>query len=270
MAAALATSCLLGSAPARAQVTSEPSAVVFPDPAKFAHGLFTEGEFGTVRFFGRAGEEISQGFAVGARLGYDIFRFFAIQAHLLGSTHQTQGDTPTAGQLMQVYQGTVEGKLTLRLVQWSFFAEGGLGAARMSTQLAVRPRAGAISNRLHRRRRRRRRLPLPVPSLLDRLAGRLLLAETRHRQLGPDHHPLPEVHVLMRGALLVAAVPLLMAVACETVDLGEPPSDINACRPSQAVLHRPRSGPTSSPRITAACTVTIRPATARWRPTRST
>jgi hypothetical protein len=135
MAAALATSWLLGIAPARAQVTSEPSAVVFPDPSKFAHGLFTEGEFGTVRFFGRAGEEISQGFAVGARLGYDIFRFFAIQAHLLGSTHQTQGDTPTAGQLMQVYQGTVEGKLTLRLVQWSFFAEGGLGAARMSTNL---------------------------------------------------------------------------------------------------------------------------------------
>ena len=135
MAAALATSWLLGSAPARAQVTSEPSAVIFPDPNKFASGLFTEGEFGTVRFFGRAGDEISQGFAVGARLGYDIFRFFAIQAHLLGSTHQTQGDTPTAGQLMQVYQGTVEGKLTLRLVQWSFFAEGGLGAARMSSNL---------------------------------------------------------------------------------------------------------------------------------------
>ena len=37
----------------------------------------------------------------------------------------------------------------------------------------------------------------------------------------------------MRRALLVAAVPLLMAVACETVDLGQPPSDINACRPSQ-------------------------------------
>jgi len=38
----------------------------------------------------------------------------------------------------------------------------------------------------------------------------------------------------MRRALLVAAVPLLLAVACETVDLGQPPSDINACRPSQA------------------------------------
>ena len=37
----------------------------------------------------------------------------------------------------------------------------------------------------------------------------------------------------MRGVRLVAAVPLLMAVACDKVDLGQPPSDINACRPSQ-------------------------------------
>jgi hypothetical protein len=135
MAAALATSLMVGGAPARAQVTSEPSAVVFPDPAKFAHGFFTEGEFGVLWFTGRASDEVAPGFAVGARMGYDLFRFFAIQFHLLGSTHQTQGDTPTAGQLLQTYQGTVEGKLTLRLVQWSFFAEGGLGAARMSSNL---------------------------------------------------------------------------------------------------------------------------------------
>jgi opacity protein-like surface antigen len=135
MAAALATSFMVGGAPARAQVTSEPSAVVFPDPAKFAHGFFTEGEFGVLWFTGRASDEVAPGFAVGARMGYDLFRFFAIQFHLLGSTHQTQGDTPTAGQLLQTYQGTVEGKLTLRLVQWSFFAEGGLGAARMSSNL---------------------------------------------------------------------------------------------------------------------------------------
>ena len=135
MAAALATSWMLGGTPAHAQVTSEPSAVVFPDPTKFAHGFFTEGEFGVLSFTGRASEEISPGFAVGARAGYDIFSFFAVQLHLQGSTHQSQGDTPIAGQLLQVYQGTVEGKLTLRLVQWSFFVEGGLGAARMSSNL---------------------------------------------------------------------------------------------------------------------------------------
>src|SRR5262245_21080855 len=135
MAAALATSWMIGGAPVVAQVTSEPSAVVFPDPTKFAYGLFTEGEFGGVGFLGPAGNEIAPGFALGARVGYDIFRFFALQAHLMGSTHPTQGDTPLAGQLLQVYQGLIEGKLTLRLVQMSFFVEGGFGAARMSTNI---------------------------------------------------------------------------------------------------------------------------------------
>jgi hypothetical protein len=134
-AAALATSWLFSGAPARAQVTSEPSAVVFPDPTKFAHGLYTEGEFGGLWFNGPASSEIAPGFAVGARVGYDIFRFFAIQAHMMGSTHQTQGDTALAGQLLQMYQGTLEGKLTFRWVRVSFFLEGGLGAARMSTNL---------------------------------------------------------------------------------------------------------------------------------------
>jgi hypothetical protein len=135
MAAALATSWGFGAAPVRAQVTSEPSAVVFPDPEKFAHGFFTEGEFGVQWFNGAASSEIGPGFAVGARAGYDIFRFLAVQVHLRGSTHQSQGDTPIAGQLLQLYQGRLEGKATLRLVQWSFFAEGGLGAARMSSNL---------------------------------------------------------------------------------------------------------------------------------------
>jgi len=135
MAAAVATSWLFGAAPVRAQVTSEPSAVVFPDPAKFAHGLYTEGEFGGLWFNGPAGSAVGAGFAVGARVGYDIFNFFAVQAHVVGSTHQTQGDSAIAGQLLQMYQGTVEGKLTLRLVQWSFFAEGGLGVARLSSNL---------------------------------------------------------------------------------------------------------------------------------------
>lgn len=133
--ATLAAAGLLASTPARAQVTSAPSAVIFPDPTKFAHGFYTEGEVGAVSFFGRASTYVSPGFAVGARFGYDIFRFFAVQAHLLGSTHETRGDTPVAGQLLQTYQGTLEGKLTLRFSQLSIFGEGGLGAARMSTNI---------------------------------------------------------------------------------------------------------------------------------------
>jgi hypothetical protein len=143
--AALATSWLLaGASAARAQVTAEPSAVVFPDPAKFAHGLFIEGEVGAVAFFGKAGDAVSPGFAVGARVGYDVFRWLALQAHFLGSTHQVSGDSPLSGQLIQTYQGLAEGKLTYRFGQTSLFGEGGMGVERLSTNalyaLGVEPR----------------------------------------------------------------------------------------------------------------------------------
>ncbi len=135
LGALLATSWLLAGGAARAQVTSEPTAAVFPDPAKFAHGLYTEGEVGAVVFSGKAGDVVGPGFAVGARLGYDLVRFFAVEGRLLGSTHETQGDSLVAGQLLQTYQATVEGKLTLRFTQASIFAQGGAGAARMSSNL---------------------------------------------------------------------------------------------------------------------------------------
>jgi hypothetical protein len=138
---------------ARAQVTAEPSAVVFPDPAKFAHGLYTEGEVGAVTFFGAAGADVAPGFAVGTRIGYDLFRWFAVQAHFLGSTHAIRGSrsvmgldangntitvvqpNPQAGQLLQTYQAIAEGKLTLRFGQTSLFAEGGAGLERLSTNV---------------------------------------------------------------------------------------------------------------------------------------
>ena len=133
--AVLATSWLSSSTPAHAQVTSEPNAVIFPDPAKFARGFYTEGEVGALVFMGRVADDVGPGFAIGGRFGYDIFRWFAVQAHLLGSTHEMRGDTPVSGQLLQTYQAMLEGKLTLRFRQTSLFAEGGFGAARMSTNV---------------------------------------------------------------------------------------------------------------------------------------
>jgi hypothetical protein len=133
--AALATSVWFATARASAQVTTEPAAAIFPDPAKFARGLYTEGEIGGVAFFGRAAEAVGPGFAIGTRVGYDINRFVAAQVHVLGSTHETKGDGPLAGQLIQTYQGMVEGKATLRFGQTSLFAEGGIGVTRFSTNL---------------------------------------------------------------------------------------------------------------------------------------
>jgi len=139
--------------PVKAQVTAEPSAVIFPDPAKFARGLYTEGEVGAVSFFGPAGANVAPGFAVGTRVGYDLFRWLAVQAHFLGSTHSIRGSrtvmgldamgqptpvlqpNPQAGQLLQTYQAIAEGKLTIRFGQTSLFAEGGAGLERLSTNV---------------------------------------------------------------------------------------------------------------------------------------
>jgi hypothetical protein len=122
--------------PARAQVTKEPDAAIFPDPKKFASGFFTEGEIGGVAFLGPAGDNVGAGPAIGARFGYDIFRFFAVQLHGLGSTHLTKANGhPQGDQLLQTYQATVEGKLTLRFGQLSLFGEGGVGLLKLSTNI---------------------------------------------------------------------------------------------------------------------------------------
>jgi hypothetical protein len=120
---------------ARAQITEEPPPP-FPDPAKFAHGFYTDGEIGAVTFVGKAGDKLGTGIALGARLGYDLLRFVALQLHVLGSTHQGSfPGTPENDQLLQVYQGTAELKLTFTLRQLSIYGYGAGGLARMSSNL---------------------------------------------------------------------------------------------------------------------------------------
>jgi opacity protein-like surface antigen len=136
LAIAIAASSWLAPGHAGAQVTDEPNPVIFPDPSKFARGLYTEGELGSVVLFGPAGGKVGPGFAIGTRLGYDLNRLFAVQLHALGSTHQTSfPGMPQDDQLLQLYQGTVEAKATIRFGQTSVFVEGGLGAARLSSNL---------------------------------------------------------------------------------------------------------------------------------------
>ena len=70
-----------------------------------------------------------------------------------------------------------------------------------------------------------------------------------------DHH-VPEVHVLMRALAARGRVPRCRRVGCETVDLGKPPADINACRPSQEFFIDEIWPNFLAKEATAACTVT--------------
>jgi hypothetical protein len=131
----LALLLLLPAGAAFAQVTSEPESP-HPDPSKFARGLYGEAEVGTLIFIGDAGGPLGAGAGIGARLGYDLFRWVALQVHLFGSTHTTDfPGMPQSGQLLQLYQGTVELKLTLRHKQVAAALMGGGGLARLSSNL---------------------------------------------------------------------------------------------------------------------------------------
>jgi hypothetical protein len=122
-------------AAAHAQITDEP-APAFPDPAKFAHGIYADGEIGAVTPLGKAGDKVSPGIAIGARMGWDIFRWVAVQAHVLGSTHEASFDNmPQSGQLLQLYQMLGELKLTYTFRRLSLYASGGAGLVKQSSNL---------------------------------------------------------------------------------------------------------------------------------------
>jgi hypothetical protein len=126
---------LMSVAPARAQVIGEP-VDPYPDPHKFARGFFGDAEAGAVVFLGGAEKSLGTGMAVGARFGFDILPWVAVQLHGAGSTHVTRfAGRPQDGQLLQIYQGTAELKLALPLGQWSIAAFGGGGMARLSSNL---------------------------------------------------------------------------------------------------------------------------------------
>src|SRR5689334_7178275 len=116
---------------AKGQITHEPVSP-YPDPDKFARGIYGDAEIGTLVFIGDAGSSLGAGAVVGARLGYDIFRWVALQVHAVGSTHTTSfPGQPQTGQLLQLYQGSAELKLSVRFGRVAVSATGGAGVGRL-------------------------------------------------------------------------------------------------------------------------------------------
>jgi len=126
---------LCASGSAQAQITEEPPAP-FPDTDKFARGLYADAEMGTLFFLGSARKPLGFGVAAGARLGYDFFRWAAIQLHALGSTHRSDfGAAPQSGELLQLYQLSAELKIAIPIRQVSIFGTGGAGVGYLTTNL---------------------------------------------------------------------------------------------------------------------------------------
>jgi hypothetical protein len=126
---------LLAASPAKAQVIAEPAPPPWPDPKKFAKGPFASGEVGTLVFLGNAGKFTSPGVAFGVRLGYDIFRWLDVQAHVIGGSNDASLPPPTVGQAFQTYIYAGEVRLKLQIHRFALFAEGGAAAAQVSTNV---------------------------------------------------------------------------------------------------------------------------------------
>jgi predicted porin len=123
-------------APVRAQVTEAPRPELFPDPSKFAYGLYTQGELGAVIILGPAGPHVRPGWGVGLAVGYDLTHWLAAEGRAVGSTHTTAfANAPQDGELLQLYQLSGALKLSLRYRYLAISADGGAGMLRTSTNV---------------------------------------------------------------------------------------------------------------------------------------
>src|SRR4051812_20752036 len=121
---------------ARAQVTEPPKAALFPDPTKFAYGLYTQGDLGAVTLVGPVGSHLRPGFAVGLAAGYDVTRWLAVEARGVGSGHTTLfPGGPQDGELMQLYHLLGALKLSYRYRYLIVSLDGTAGIVRTSTNL---------------------------------------------------------------------------------------------------------------------------------------
>jgi hypothetical protein len=133
----LALACLValaGAQPARAQVIREAPPVPFPDPRRFARGFFAEGDLGAVIFVGKLGDYASPGPTLGARLGYDVARWFALQAHVAGSFASADLPSPY-GQSFQMYLYAGEARAQLQLRRVGLYVDAGAGAVQISSNV---------------------------------------------------------------------------------------------------------------------------------------
>lgn len=131
--------------PARAQVISEPAPPPFPDPKKFARGFFAQGELGALVYLGNLGKYASAGPTFGARLGYDVLRWLAVQAHVSGTSSSATVPPPTTGQALQMYLYAAEVQAQVQLRRFALLFNAGAGAAQLSTNVLAQVGIGRDS-----------------------------------------------------------------------------------------------------------------------------
>ena len=99
-------------------------------------GWFAEGGLGAVSFLPpRASSAAAIGPALGVRVGRDLFSWFSVGIQLAASSHEATVPPPPEGEYFQLYRGAGDVRLTGRIDRLALFAEGGVGAVMISSNV---------------------------------------------------------------------------------------------------------------------------------------
>jgi hypothetical protein len=106
-----------------------------PSDRAASTGFFAEGGLTAVSFVGKVDHDAAIGPGLDLRIGRDLFSWLSIGAFVAASMHEATLPPPPEGQYFQLYRGGADARLNGRFNAISLFAEGGVGAALMSSNV---------------------------------------------------------------------------------------------------------------------------------------
>ena len=98
-------------------------------------GVYTEGGLGGTVFLGDAKNYSKTGLAFSGRVGYELFPWLSLGLSLGASTHEATVPPPPEGEYYQLYHAAGDARLGVLFGALGVFAEGGVGAAMVSTNI---------------------------------------------------------------------------------------------------------------------------------------
>lgn len=118
-----------------AAAVADPAAA---DPRAASTGPYAEGSLGAAAFLGDGGQYSRPGPAFGLRAGLDLFSWLSLGGRFELQNHQADVPPPPEGEYFQLYTGAAEARLGVRFGSFALFADGGLGLARLSTNVLAK------------------------------------------------------------------------------------------------------------------------------------
>jgi hypothetical protein len=98
-------------------------------------GFFTEAGVGATGVLPPAQEHATVGPTMAFRFGYDLFSWLSVGVHAGTSSHEATVPAPPEGEWFQLYRAHADGRLGFRAGRIGLFAEGGIGAAYISSNV---------------------------------------------------------------------------------------------------------------------------------------